>query len=54
VLETIKEGTTVYRRDPVAKRAAAPSSCADSDACFKVATDALAHSGVIDVHSHGN
>jgi len=54
VLETIKEGATVYHRDPAAKRAEAPSNCADSDACFKVATDALAHSGVIDVHSHGN
>ena len=54
VLETIKEGTTIYRRDADVKRAAAPSGCADTDACFKMATDALGHSGIIDVHSHGH
>ncbi len=52
VLETIKEGTTVYRRDPSAKRAAAPSGCAYSDVCFKVASDVLGEAGVIDAHAH--
>ena len=53
VLETIKEGTTVYRRDPLAKRAGAPpSGCADSDACFKMASDVLDAAGVIDAHAH--
>jgi len=54
VLETIKEGKTVYQRDPAAKRAAVPSGCADSDACFRVAIHVLAESGVIDLHSHAD
>ena len=54
VLETIKEGKTVYQRDPAAKRAAVPSNCADSDACFKVATQVLAESGVIHLYSHAD
>jgi hypothetical protein len=36
------------------KQAAAPSSCADSDACFKMASHALNDAGVIEVHLHGN
>jgi len=51
VVETIKQGKTVYRRDAAA-RAALPSGCAGSDACFKVATRALTASGVIDLHTH--
>jgi len=51
VMETIKEGRTVYRRNPAAKPA---SSCADSEACFKVASHVLNHSGVIHVHRHAN
>lgn len=33
------------------KQAAAPSGCADSEACFKVASPVLNESGVIDVHA---
>ena len=51
VLETIKEGATVYRRDD-AKKAAVPSSCADSDVCFKMASDMLGEAGVIDTYLH--
>lgn len=51
VLETIKEGATVYRRDD-AKKAAVPSSCAGSDVCFKMASDVLCEAGVIDTHLH--
>ncbi len=54
VFETIKEGTTVYRRAPAAKQAAVPSSCADSEACFKVASDVLGEAGVIAMHSREN
>ena len=53
VLETIKEGTTVYRRDD-AKKADLPSSCADSDVCFKMASEVLGEAGVIDMHAHAN
>jgi predicted amidohydrolase YtcJ len=53
VLETIKEGTTVYRRDG-AKKADLPSSCAESDACFRLASDVLGEAGVIDMHAHAN
>ena len=53
VLETIKEGTTVYRRDD-AKKAELPSSCADSDVCFKMASDVLGEAGVIDMHAHAD
>ncbi len=52
VIETIKQGKTVYRRDTTTKQAATPSSCADSDACFKLATHVLAETGVIDMHAH--
>jgi hypothetical protein len=51
VLETIKEGTTVYRRGD-AKKANIPSSCGDSDACFKVASDVPGEAGIIDMHAH--
>jgi hypothetical protein len=53
VLETIKEGATVYRRDD-AKKAELPSSCADSDVCFKMASDVLGEAGVIDMHAHAD
>jgi predicted amidohydrolase YtcJ len=52
VLETIKQGRTVYKRDAMPKQAAAPASCADSDACFKLAIHVLAETGIIDMHSH--
>lgn len=50
VIETIKEGKTVYRRDTAAKKAGAIESCAESSACFHVASRALSHTGVIHAH----
>jgi predicted amidohydrolase YtcJ len=52
VLETIKEGTTVYRRDTATKKAGALASCAESAACFHVASRALGRAGVIHAHDH--
>lgn len=54
VVETIKEGRAVYHRDAAVKPAAVPSSCADSDACFRMASQVLNDTGVIDVHLHAN
>lgn len=51
VMETIKQGNTVYRRD-AAQKAASESSCAESDACIKLATLVLNNAGVIDIHHH--
>ena len=50
VLETIKQGKTVYRRDTARKLSAMPFSCADTDACFALASHVLGQSGVIDDH----
>lgn len=50
-IETIKEGKTVYRRS-AAEKLAALHSCAESDACIKVATLSLNKAGVIDIHRH--
>jgi predicted amidohydrolase YtcJ len=52
VVETIKEGKTVYRRDAATKKAGALPSCADSAACFLVASRALGRAGVIHAHDH--
>jgi len=52
VLETIKEGKTVYSRAAEPKQSGAPSSCAESEACFKLASHVLTDAGVIDVHQH--
>ncbi len=52
VLETIKEGKTVYSRAPEMNKAQAPASCAESAVCFKLATHVLGDAGVIDVHRH--
>jgi predicted amidohydrolase YtcJ len=54
VLETIKQGKTVYKRDSAAKQAATPASCAESAACFNLASQVLAETGIIDLHSHGD
>ncbi len=50
VMETIKEGRTVYRRSPGPKKADASERCADSLACLQVASRALGRAGL--VHSH--
>jgi len=52
VMETIKEGKTVYRRDTAAKKAGTTASCAESAACFQVASLALGRAGVIHSHDH--
>jgi len=52
VRETIKEGKTVYRRDSPSKQVAMPTGCAQSEACFRLASHVLADTGVIDMHSH--
>jgi len=54
VLETIKEGKSVYSLAAAPKRAMVPASCAESAVCFKIASHALGKAGVISVHSHGN
>ena len=51
VMETIKEGKTVYRRDAT-QNTTTLRSCAESEACIKVATLALNNAGVIDIHRH--
>lgn len=50
-METIKEGKTVYRR-PATEKTVALQSCAESEACIKVATLSLNMAGVIDIHRH--
>ena len=50
VMETIKEGKTVYRRDSAATSAEALLSCAESERCIKVATLTLNNAGVLDLH----
>lgn len=50
-VETIKEGKTVYRRS-AAEKTVALHSCAESEACIKVATLSLNKAGVIDIHRH--
>lgn len=50
-METIKEGKTVYRH-PAAEKTVALQSCAESEACIKVATLSLNMAGVIDIHRH--
>ena len=52
VVETIKEGKTVYRRNTATKTADTPTSCAESAACFRVASGALGLAGVIHSHDH--
>jgi predicted amidohydrolase YtcJ len=52
VLETIKERKTAYSRAAVPKQSGAPSSCADWEACFNLASHVLTVAGVIDVHQH--
>jgi len=52
VMETIKEGKTVYRRDTATTKAGALASCAESAACFLVASRALGRAGVIHAHDH--
>ena len=52
VMETIKEGKTVFRRDIRPKATGSLHSCAESLPCIKLATLALNKAGVIDIHHH--
>jgi predicted amidohydrolase YtcJ len=52
VVETIKEGKTVYRRNTATKTPDMPTSCAESAACFRVASGALGLAGVVHSHDH--
>jgi predicted amidohydrolase YtcJ len=52
VLETIKEGKTVFRRNSDATKPVVFSSCAESTACYKLASYTLGKAGL--VHSHGH
>lgn len=52
VMETIKHGKTVYRREAAPKKVGVVGSCADSAACFQVASVALGRAGVIHSHDH--
>ena len=52
VMETIKEGKTVYRREAGAKKVVVLPSCAESATCFLIASRALGHAGVIHFHDH--
>ncbi|KIM09993.1 MAG: amidohydrolase, partial [Sulfuricurvum sp. PC08-66] len=50
VLETIKEGKTVYKRDETASPKVA--SCATSSACYKLASHTLMQANILDIHTH--
>jgi predicted amidohydrolase YtcJ len=50
VVETIKEGETVYRRAATPETAGTVPNCADSDGCMAVASRALASAGLIHAH----
>ena len=52
VIETIEEGKTVYRRDLATKKVGVNASCAESAACFQVASRALGRAGVIHAHDY--
>ena len=52
VMETIKEGKTVFRRDVRPETTGSLHSCAESLPCIKLATLALNKAGVIDIHHH--
>jgi predicted amidohydrolase YtcJ len=52
VIETIKEGKTVFRSDSTRQAADSQHSCAESQVCIRLATVALNHAGVIDIHRH--
>lgn len=52
VLETIKEGRTVYRRSTSEASAAASSNCAASVACYELASYTLGKAGLVHSHDH--
>jgi len=54
VVETIKEGKTVYRRRATAEKPEAIGPCVDSPACWRVASRALGRAGVIHAHDEAH
>jgi predicted amidohydrolase YtcJ len=54
VVETIKEGKSIYKREALEKRSAGTASCAESEACFTQASHALSNAGVIALHAHND
>lgn len=52
VMETIKEGRSVYRREAAARKAGTVPSCVESAACFQVASRALGKAGLVHSHDH--
>ncbi|NSL54924.1 amidohydrolase [Uliginosibacterium aquaticum] len=52
VMETIKQGKSVFKREATQKTADNQRSCAESEPCIRVATLALNMAGVIDIHRH--
>ena len=51
VMETIKEGKSVFRRSSNNTKPIEVSSCAESEACFKIASNALGKAGLVHVHA---
>lgn len=51
VMETIKKGKSVYRRSTNDTKPVVASSCAESEACFKVASNALGKAGLVHIHA---
>ena len=51
VMETIKEGKSVFRRSTNNTKPVVVSSCAESEACFKVASNALGKAGLVNIHA---
>ncbi len=54
VLQTIKEGHSVYVRPDMKPQTAQVESCSASAVCFRQASHALNHAGVIDMHAHAD
>nr|WP_175597138.1 amidohydrolase [Peristeroidobacter soli] len=52
VMETIKEGKSVFRRESTQRTADRLRSCAESEPCIRAATFALKMAGVMDMPSH--
>lgn len=52
VLETIKQGRSVFKRQDPNQVGSHLKSCAESESCMRVATTTLNHASIIDVHAH--
>ncbi len=55
VVKTIKEGKSIYTADQAKKASlglAPVGACAESEACFAIATSSLAEAGLVHAHNH--